>query len=62
MSERFVKYWDVKNRRDSLRELGLCINGPMELGKPSRNTGLVHGPVVQSGKCARCLEVHRRTR
>ena len=54
------KWPEMKVRRDELRALGLCICGPKAPpGTPSRKYGIVHGPVVQGGKCQRCLDVHR---
>jgi hypothetical protein len=47
----------VKVRRDTLRDAKKCINGPM-VGNVGRR-GIVHGPVVASGRCQRCLDVKR---
>ena len=49
----------------SLRALkkheSLCINGRLD-GRPGRG-GIVHGePVTPGGKCARCVEIWRRTK
>jgi hypothetical protein len=43
-------------RRETLRALGRCINGPID-DRPGRRAGLVHGPVVSGGKCQRCVDV-----
>lgn len=50
----------AQSRRNKLREAGLCINGPL-VGNVGHG-GVVHGPVVKSGRCQRCLDVHKRSR
>ena len=58
-----VQYPDIKMRRDLLRDMRWCINGPMAPpGTPSKHRRVAHGPVVQGGKCARCLEVWKRSK
>lgn len=47
---------DRKLRRDALRALGRCINGPMSLVVIN-----AHGPVVAGGRCQKCLDVKRRS-
>lgn len=42
-----------RDRAKIKRDAGVCINGPMP-SKPAQ-----HGPVIQAGKCQRCLDVHR---
>lgn len=49
---------DAKKLRDKKRAMKICINGP-EDGSFVSKKGTVHGPVVASGKCQRCLDVHR---
>lgn len=49
----------VKLRRDELRALGKCINGPL-VGNVGRH-GVVHGEVVKGGKCQRCIDVYEAT-
>lgn len=52
----------VRDRHEALRAANRCINGPLE-DRPSKRLGIVHGPVVPgTGKCARCIEVARRSR
>ncbi len=46
------------DRRDRLNALALCINGP-DSARPSLRSGIVHGPVVSGGKCARCIARHK---
>jgi hypothetical protein len=50
-----VEHVKLKIRRDMLRQVGRCINGPT-IGLISRK-GVEHGPVVRGGKCQRCLDV-----
>lgn len=53
----------VSLRRAALRDLGLCINGPLVFGRPGRRSGLVHGKAnPSSGKCDHCEAVAARTR
>ena len=52
--------WYSKVRRDALRAAQLCINGSLTPDNPKRSR-IQHGPVVKAGKCARCLEVWKRT-
>ena len=51
---------EVNVRRERLRELNLCINGPMEFGRPGKR-GVIHGPVVRGNKCQHCIDTHRGT-
>lgn len=55
-----VKHPKLQMRRDRLRALELCINGPLPVGeRRNRRVGAVqHGPVVKGGKCQRCLDIH----
>ncbi len=46
---------NAQDRRDRLRSIGQCINGP-EVGIVSR-LGTEHGPVVSGGKCQRCIDL-----
>jgi hypothetical protein len=47
-----------KTRRDMLRAVRRCINGPVD---PTNRRGTIeHGPVVRGGKCQRCLDVHTK--
>jgi len=46
----------AKVRRDELRALGLCINASL---KTTNRAKVVHGEVVQAGRCQRCLDVKR---
>lgn len=40
------------------RAAGVCINGPL-VGTVGERRGIEHGPVVQGGRCQRCLDVKR---
>lgn len=51
----------MKRYRDRMRAAGRCICGP-SAGGVSPRSGIEHGPVVKAGKCARCIEVHARSR
>lgn len=67
----YVAHPKMKERRDRMRELGICINASLIIatkadgslrappllisGKPR----VEHGPVVKGGKCQRCLDVHK---
>lgn len=55
-----VLHPSAKVRRDALRQAQRCINGPT-VGTIGAG-GVEHGPVVRSGKCQRCIDVHRRSR
>lgn len=48
---------EQKLRRDTLRALRRCINGPLTLVQSN-----AHGVVVSGGKCARCIDVARASR
>ena len=54
---RVIEHPLLKENRDKLRAAGRCICGPA-VGNVSKN-GTLHGPVLRSGKCARCLSVWR---
>jgi hypothetical protein len=63
-----VKHPKSKERRDRMRELGICINASFLLPRPDGtprkppafNRPMVeHGPVVAGGKCQRCIDVHK---
>lgn len=57
-----IKHPDLKTSRDELRDTKRCINGPR---KPTTNVGIrgvEHGPVVQGGKCQRCVDVAKESR
>lgn len=47
----------ARDRRIVLKAHGRCICGPLE-GFVSKS-GIVHGPVVSGGRCARCVAVKR---
>lgn len=51
-----VRHPALKARRDALRAAGRCVCGPAN-GNVGRG-GVVHGPPVKGGKCARCVGVH----
>jgi len=40
-------------RRELLKELGKCIDGPLD-GFVSARLGIVHGAPFQGGRCKRC--------
>ena len=58
---REIAYPDMKLVRDRLRSEGVCINGPRDGSSISKN-GVVHGPVVQGGRCQRCVEIWRQSK
>lgn len=49
-----------QSRREQLRAANRCINGPLE-DRPGKKYGVVHGPVVQGGKCQHCINTHAKT-
>ncbi len=52
----------MKVRHDRLRAEKLCINGPAPWSLWNRKSFVTHGPVVQGGRCQRCLDLKRRNR
>lgn len=52
---------DIEDRRDRLRAMNLCINGPAPWVTKPRPTTVEHGPVVSGGRCQRCLDIKRRS-
>jgi hypothetical protein len=54
-----MKRIESKKRRDELRELGKCINAPLNGDVGMR--GVVHGPAV-GVRCEHCKSVHRGKR
>jgi hypothetical protein len=49
----------ANNQRALKRAAGVCINGPLAGGVGKK--GVVHGTIVKSGKCQRCLDVYARS-
>jgi hypothetical protein len=52
---------EIAIRRETLRALQRCINGPIE-DRPGKRLGVVHGPVVSGGKCQHCVDVAKASR
>lgn len=61
-----VEHPGAKARRDVLKALGLCINAalPPEYRRiRCRPSTMQHGaPVSPSGKCQRCVDIHKGKR
>lgn len=57
---REILYPELKEARDKLRDAKRCINGPRDPSTNIGKGGIEHGPVVQAGKCQRCLDVYNR--
>ncbi len=69
--EKVIKHPMHKKRRDLLRQLGRCINGPSPIVTdatprgPAKDTGkprVKHGPPVRGDKCQHCIDVHESAR
>ncbi len=51
----------AKKRRDYLRAVRLCLNGPADADRAIGRHGKEHGPVVgDSGRCQNCIDARRR--
>jgi hypothetical protein len=59
--ERELIHPKAKDRRDAMRAANVCINGT-KVGAAPRPGRLVHGPVIQGGRCARCIDVAKMSR